>query len=88
MAAILKWIITYAIIRTLISIGVGIVSYGAVIYTIHVAIGYLKAAYNSMPVEVLQFAALIGIPEAFGIVVGALIAATSLRFMRRLAVRP
>lgn len=88
MAAILKWIITYAIVRALIAIGIGVVTYGAVIAAIATAIGYAKTAYNSMPGEVLQFLALAGMPEFLGIICGAVIARTSLQFARRLAMLP
>ncbi|MFT4243633.1 MAG: DUF2523 domain-containing protein [Acidovorax sp.] len=85
MTAILQWIITYAIVRALISVGIGIVTYGAVIAAITNAISYAKTAYNTLPVEVLQFLAIAGIPEFLGIICGAVIARASLQFVKRLA---
>jgi len=85
MTAILQWIITYAIVRALVSIGIGIVTYGAVIAAITQAIGYAKEAYNTMPVQVLQFLAIAGVPEFMGIICGAVIARASLQFVKRLA---
>lgn len=85
MAAILKAIITYAIIRVLVSLGIGVVTYGAVIYAITNAIGYAKSYYNGIPADTLSFMALAGVPEALGIICGAVIARASLTFVKRLA---
>lgn len=88
MTAIFKWIITYAIIRALIAIGFGIVTYGAVLYALNNAISYAKSAYNSMPAEVLQFLGLAGIPEVLGILCGAVVARATLQFARKLTLLP
>lgn len=85
MAAILQFIVTYAIIKALLSIGFGILTYGAVIYAINNAIEYAKLAYNGMPVAVLQFLAIAGVPEFLGILCGAVVARTSLQFAKKLA---
>lgn len=85
MTKILQWLITYAIIRAMVSIGLGIVTYGAVIYAIKNAINAAKSAYNTMPGQVLNFLALAGVPEALGIICGAVIARTTLVFVKRIA---
>lgn len=85
MAAILKMIISYAIIRTLASLGIGIVTYAAVIYALKNFIEYAKVYYNGIPADTLNFMALAGVPEALGIVCGAVIARASLTFVKRLA---
>lgn len=85
MTAILQWIITYAIVKALLSIGFGIVTYGAVIYAINNAISYAKTAYNGMPVVVLQFLAIAGVPEFLGILCGAVVARASLQFVKKIA---
>lgn len=85
MGMILQWIITYALIRTLMTVGIGIVTYGAVIYALNNAISYAKQMYNGMPITVLNFLAIAGVPEVLGILCGALIARASLQFVKRLA---
>lgn len=85
MAAFLKWVITYAIVKALASIGIGIVTYGAVLYAINNAISYVKQAYNGIPVETLQFLAIAGMPEFLGIICGAIVARASLTFAKKLA---
>lgn len=85
MAMIFQWIITYAIIRVFVTLGIGIITYAAVILAIKNAIGYAKTAYNTMPVEILNFLAIAGIPEFLGIITGAIIARASLQFIKRLA---
>ncbi|AVO48120.1 hypothetical protein C6568_01750 [Melaminivora suipulveris] len=85
MTKILQWLITYAIIRAMVSIGLGIVTYAAVILAIKNAIGAAKDAYNTMPLQVLNFLALAGVPEFLGIICGAVIARTTLVFVKRIA---
>lgn len=87
MTAILQWIITYSIVRAALSIGFGIVTYGAVIYAITNTIGFVKSSYNSMPVSVLQFLAIAGVPEFMGIVTGAVIARASIQFFKKLTLK-
>lgn len=85
MAMILQWIITYAIIRVLVSLGIGIITYGAVIVAITNAIGYAKDAYNGMPIQIINFMAIAGIPDFLAIICGAALARASLNFAKRLA---
>lgn len=49
------------------------------------AIAYLKAGYNSMPVEVLNMLAIAGVPDVLGIITGAVVARMSLQFIKRVA---
>lgn len=85
MSQIIGLIIKFALIRFLISLGFGIISYTAVMTAINNAIAYLKTAYNSLPVEVLNMLAIAGIPEVMGIITGALVARMSLQFIKRIA---
>lgn len=85
MAMILQWLITYALVRALVTIGIGIVTYGAVIIAITNAVGYAKTAYNGMPIQIINFMAIAGIPEFLGIICGAVLARASLQFVKRLA---
>lgn len=85
MGAILKLIIKFAIIRAVVSIGFGIITYGAVLYAINRAVDEAKIAYNSLPGELLQFFAIAGIPQCMGIMLGAVVASASLRFAKRIA---
>lgn len=85
MAYILRAIMMFAIIRAVVALGFGIVTYGAVIYALNSAINEVRFAYNSMPFEVLQFLAIAEVPKALGILLGALVAAISIRFAKRIA---
>jgi len=85
MSQILGLIIKFALIRFLISLGVGVVTYTAVILAINNFLSYAKAAYNSMPTTTLNFLAIAGVPEFLGIVTGAIIARISLDFVKRIA---
>lgn len=81
---ILGWIFTYAIIRALVSIGFGVVTYGAVIYALNNAVNYARDAYNGLPADTLSFLALAGVPEVLGIICGALIARATLQFAKKI----
>ena len=85
MSAILGLIIIFAIVRAIIGIGIGVITYGAVIWAIQNAIQQLKSAYNSMPFEILNFLAIAGMDDFLGIICGALLARASIQFARRLA---
>lgn len=85
MAAILKMLITYAIVRAAVAMGIGIISYTAVIYAVRQGLVYSQHFYNQLPTELLQFFALSGLPNAMSIICGACIAAITLRFMSRIA---
>lgn len=84
MANILIWVIRFAIIKAAISIGFGIVTYGAVLFAINQAVDHAKVAYNSLPGEALQFLAIAGVPECMGIMLGALVASATLKFAKKL----
>lgn len=85
MGAILRYLMMYAIIRAVVALGFGVVTYGAVLYALNRAINEAKIAYNSLPGELLQFLAIAGVPQVMGIFLGAVVAAASLRFAKRIA---
>lgn len=85
MGAILRYLMMYAIIRAVVALGFGVVTYSAVLYALHRAINEAKIAYNSLPGELLNFLAIAGVPEVMGILLGAAVAAASLRFAKRIA---
>ena len=85
MAAILRYLMMFAIIRALVALGFGVVTYGAVMYALYRAINEAKIAYNSLPGELLNFLAIAGVPQVMGILLGAVVAAASLRFAKRIA---
>lgn len=85
MGAILRYLMMYAIIRAVVALGFGVITYGAVLYALNRAINEAKIAYNSLPGELLNFLAIAGVPEVMGILLGAVVAAASLRFAKRIA---
>lgn len=85
LAAFIAIVLKIALIRWLISLGLGIVSYTAVIYAINQAISYAKTSYNSLPLEALNMLAIAGVPEVMGIITGAIIANVTLQFAKRIA---
>ncbi len=82
MAALIKLIITYAIVRAVAALGFAVVTYGGVTYAMNQGIDQIKSSYNSMPAEILQFLAIAGVPDFFGIVLGAVNFVVAIRFMR------
>ncbi len=85
MGAILKYIMMYAIIRAVVALGFGIVTYGAILNSLHNPINEIRTVYNTPPAEVLQFLAIAEVPKAVGIFLGATVAAASIRFAKRIA---
>ena len=61
MGAILRYLMMYAIIRAVVALGFGVVTYGAVMYALYRAINEAKIAYNSLPGELLNFLAIAGV---------------------------
>lgn len=85
MGQILQWIIGYAIVRAALHLGIGVATYGGVVYAVHSFIGYAQDLYNGLPVATLQFAALAGVPEFLAIICGAVVARLSIQFTKHLA---
>ena len=82
MSFIIKLIISYAIVRAIAAIGFAVVTYGGVTYALNRGLAEIKTSYNSLPVEILQFLAIAGVPEFFGINLGAVTFVTAIRFMK------
>lgn len=82
MGIIIKLIVTYAIIRAIAAIGFAVVTYGGVTYALNMGLEQIQTSYNSLPVEILQFLAIAGVPDFFGIILGAIVFVSSIRFMK------
>lgn len=82
MTAIIKLIISYAIIRAVAAVGFAVVTYGGVTYALNMGVQQIQTSYNSLPVEILQFLAIAGVPEFFGIILGAITFVSAIRFMK------
>lgn len=85
LAKILGLVFTFAIVRAVASIGIGIVTYAGALYAINQAIAAAQDAWSSLPAGVLQFLGLAGMPDVLGILLGAVVARASLVFAKRLA---
>lgn len=75
-----------AVRRMLASVGVGVVSYAAVSTVLNTAISKAQAAYSGLSSDVASLLSLAGVPDALGIVCGALVARASLLAIKRLGV--
>lgn len=82
MSALISLIIKFAILRVIIGLGFGILTYGGVTYALNRGIAEIKTGYNSLPSDILNFMAIAGVPEYFGIVLGAVSYVTFIRFMK------
>lgn len=85
---ILRVLITWAIVKAVTALGFGVITYGAVTWAINRAISEIRANYNSLPVEILQFLAIAGVPDYFGIVLGAITFVVAIKAMRSIALLP
>lgn len=84
LAPLIQLLITYAIVRAVAAIGFAVLTYGSVIYALNSAIDQVKTSYNNLPSTVLQFLGLAGVPDFFGIVLGAVVFVIAIRFMKSL----
>lgn len=82
MTVLIKLIISYAIIRAIAAVGFAVVTYGGVTYALNMGVQQIQTSYNSLPVEILQFLAIAGVPEFFGIILGAITFVSAIRFMK------
>lgn len=71
--------------RVLVSLGIGIVSYAALLATLHSALDHAKALFGAVPADLLQIIARFGFFDAMAIEAGALIASVTLIAGSRLA---
>lgn len=65
-------------LRVLATVGAVVVSVAGVDAGVQALVGRAQAGYASMPVEVLQLAALAGVPEGLGIMLGAVLGRAAL----------
>lgn len=82
MTVLIKLIISYAIVRAIAAVGFAVVTYGGVTYALNMGVQQIQTSYNSLPVEILQFLAIAGVPEFFGIILGAITFVSAIRFMK------
>lgn len=75
-------------IRALMGVGVGLISYGAVLIVIEQLFTLAQGYYNSAPAFALQIIGLAGFGQAIGIIAGAITFRATFMFMSRLGVLP
>lgn len=71
-------------IRVLASLGIGWVTYEGLSLVAQAAIDQIVAAWGQMPMQAAQLASLMGLPQALGILLGAVVARISLTTVTRL----
>ncbi|MBS0498238.1 MAG: DUF2523 domain-containing protein [Gammaproteobacteria bacterium] len=75
-------------IRALTGVGVGLISYGAVLIVIEQLFSLAQGYYNNIPAFALQIVGLAGFGQAIGIIAGAITFRATFVFMSRLGVIP
>lgn len=70
--------------RALIALGIGTITYTGVLAGFNSVLNDSRALFNSLPVDLLNLANLIGMGQALGIIFGAFLALISLRIMKRI----
>jgi len=75
-----------AIRKVLASLGIGLVSYAALITALNSALGSAKSAFGGLGGESLSIIQLGGFPEALSVIAGALIARASMQALKKFEV--
>lgn len=87
---IAAWLLSIAgpiVTRVLIQLGVGVVSYAAVIAAVNTLISRARGNYDNLPSDILQVFAIAGFNDAFGIVVAAIMARLSIQVWKRFQIK-
>lgn len=71
--------------KALIMLGIGFVSYEAVNLSFGLIVSQMQTVWGTTPESILQIASLGGIPQSFGIIMGALSARLSYVAVQRIA---
>ncbi len=78
----------YLAIRVLLALGIGFISYGAVLTVLNQLFTMAQGHYNNIPSFALQIIGLAGIGEGLGIITGAITFRATFLFMTKLGVIP
>lgn len=78
----------YIVIKVLLSLGIGVISYAAVTALIAQLLTLAQTHYGSFPAFSLQIANLAGFGQAFGIIAGALLFRASFIFINKIGLLP
>lgn len=78
----------YLAARILISLGIGVISYGAVQVVLTQLFSVAQGHYNNIPTFALQIAGLSGLGQAFGMITGAITFRMTFVLMSRLGIIP
>ncbi|WP_323897717.1 DUF2523 domain-containing protein [Aeromonas allosaccharophila] len=87
---IAAWFLSIAgpiVTRVLIQLGVGVVSYAAVVAAVNTLISRARGNYDNLPSDILQVFAIAGFNDAFGIVVAAIMARLSIQVWKRFQIK-
>ncbi|UYB72938.1 DUF2523 domain-containing protein [Aeromonas veronii] len=87
---IAAWLLSIAgpiVTRVLIQLGVGVVSYAAVVAAVNTLISRARGNYDNLPSDILQVFAIAGFNDAFGIVVAAIMARLSIQVSKRFQIK-
>lgn len=87
---IAAWLLSIAgpiVTRVLIQLGVGVVSYAAVVAAVNTLISKARGNYDNLPSDILQVFAIAGFNDAFGIVVAAIMARLSIQVWKRFQIK-
>lgn len=87
---IAAWLLSIAgpiVTRVLIQLGVGVVSYAAVVAAVNTLISRARGNYDNLPSDILQVFAIAGFNDAFGIIVAAIMARLSIQVWKRFQIK-
>lgn len=87
---IAAWLLSIAgpiVTRVLLQLGIGVVSYAAVITAVNSLISSARGNYNNIPSDILSIFSIAGFNDAFGIIVAAIAARLSVQVWKRFQIK-
>lgn len=81
MANLAAWVLSLVsplVLRVMALLGLGVVSYAAIVPLLNTVLSAAASNYGAIPQSISQFLSLVGAPQAFGLIGGAMIARLSL----------
>jgi hypothetical protein len=88
-AEIGSWLVTLAgplVRKALVSLGIGVASYAAIVTALNAALDHAKSAWGGLSGDALSLIQMAGCGEALSIVAGALVARVGLMSLKKLEI--
>ncbi len=81
---ILSWMMSSIGSKILVSLGMGFISYGAIIVAAEAMIATFSTSWSGLPVAIISIFSLAGFPQALGVIIGSYLAKLALNKLSKI----